>query len=209
MLERTGPDGLLICARCGKPILHKYDCIGHHRIELNDDNVNDYSISLNPDNVELIHFKCHNKEHKRFDGTQWTGFQQRVYIVWGSPCSGKSTWVNENANDDDLILDLDRIWGAICNSDREHKPGRLKAVVFAIRDEMINQIKTRSGKWRCAYVIGGYPHDTDRQRLADLLRAELIHIDTSKEVCMDRAPNDEWRGFIEEWWDDYTPPFES
>ena len=180
--ERTNEDGYVICAHCGKPILKKYDCIGHHKIELSDANCNDFSVSLNPANVDLIHFKCHNEIHNRFNG-----FSQQVFIVWGSPCSGKSTWVKENANEDDLILDLDRIWEAVCFSPREKKPGRLKANVFGIRDTIIDQIRMRKGTWRNAFVIGGYPHAVDRERLADLLRADLVFIDTPREICLERS----------------------
>lgn len=196
MNERTH-DGLLICERCGKPILKKYDCIGHHKIELTDDNINDHSISLNPENVELIHFKCHNQAHDRWQGTQ------KVYIVYGSPRAGKTTWVKENAHDDDLILDIDRIWEALCKAGLE-KPGRIKANVFGVRDALIDQIRIRKGSWRNAYIIGGYPHATDRQRLADLLQAELIFIDTPKEVCLERAEG-VWKDYVEDWWEEFTP----
>ena len=54
--ERIDKNGEVICARCGKPIYKRYDIIGHHVTELTEDNVNDASISLNPDNVVLIHF---------------------------------------------------------------------------------------------------------------------------------------------------------
>ncbi|MFR7473078.1 MAG: HNH endonuclease, partial [Ruminococcus sp.] len=40
-MERTNAEGQIICEHCGKPIVHKYDCIGHHIIELNEANVND------------------------------------------------------------------------------------------------------------------------------------------------------------------------
>ena len=49
------------CERC--------NCIGqevHHKKRLNIDNVNDTSVSINPDNLELLCRDCHNKEHKRF-----------------------------------------------------------------------------------------------------------------------------------------------
>lgn len=200
ILERTNEDGFVICAHCGKPILKKYDCIGHHKIKLTDENCGDFSVSLNPENVELIHFKCHNELHNRFNG-----FSQQVFIVWGSPCSGKSTWVKQNANDDDLILDLDRIWEAVCFSSREKKPRRLAANVFGLRDELLDQIRIRKGTWRNAYVIGGYPHAVDRERLADLLRAELVFIDTPKAVCLERA-SEVWRPYVEEWWEEYLPP---
>ena len=197
--ERTDADGFVRCARCGEPILRKHDIIGHHIIPLNDDNVNDASIALNPDNIELIHFKCHNAEHQRFDG-----FRQRVYLVYGSPCAGKSTWVADNAYKDDLIVDVDALWEAVCKSDREHKPGRLKANVFGLRDCLIEQIKLRRGMWRNAFVIGGYPLKSDRDRLCEMLGAREIYIDTPKDVCLSRTPSDEWREFVEEWWEEYT-----
>ena len=199
-LERLNADGQLICAYCGKPIVKKYDCIGHHKIELTESNVEDASISLNPDNVELIHFKCHNKIHERFGG-----FRQRVFLVYGSPCSGKTTWVNENANADDLILDIDKLWESVCKSDRLHKPARLKANVFGIRDCILDQIRTRTGMWRNAYVVGGYPLRSDRDRLCDLLDAEPVYIEATKEECLSRAENSDWQSYVEDWFGSFVP----
>lgn len=198
-IERTNEDGYIMCAHCGKPILKKYDCIAHHRIELTDENVNDFSVSLNPENVELIHFSCHNRIHERFEG-----WKQRVYLVYGPPCAGKTTWVRSVARPDDLLLDIDLIWEAVCTSDRLHKPNRLKANVFGIRDAIIDQIRTRTGRWRTAYVIGTYPLRSDRDRLTGLLEAEEIFIDATEEECLDRAPNEEWKGFIREWFDSFS-----
>lgn len=197
-LERV-KDGQLICEYCGMPIVKSYDCIGHHITELTEENVNDYLISLNPENIMLIHFKCHNRIHERFEG-----FTQRVYLVYGSPCSGKTTWVNEQASDDDLIVDIDRLWEAICKSDRYHKPAKLKKVVFRMRDDLIDQIKHRNGFWKNAYVIGGYPMSTERRRICELLGAVPIFIDTPEAECMERAPTEEWKGYIADWWEDYT-----
>lgn len=199
MQERTNEQGELICEYCGKPINKKYDCIGHHEIELTSENVNDYAISLNPANIKLIHFKCHNKIHKRFNG-----FFRSVYLVYGSPCSGKSAWVNEVANDDDLILDIDSIWQCVCKADRYSKPNRLKANVFGIRDCIIDQIRTRTGTWKNAYIIGGYPLRSDRDRLCDMLRATPIYIEATKEECLSRAKNKAYQEYIEDWFDSFV-----
>lgn len=200
--DRINEDGFIICAHCGKPIIKKYDCIAHHTVELTDENVNDYLISFNPDLIELVHFACHNSKHKRAKGIQ--NFKQDVYIVYGSPCSGKTTWVNEQATADDLIVDLDSIWECLSVADRYHKPARLKANVFGVRDCLIDQIKTRKGNWRNAYIIGGYPLATDRERLSQMLRAELVFIDEDFETCISRAENDDWKKFVEDWFDAYT-----
>lgn len=59
-IERTDENGFIICAHCGKPIVKKYDCIGHHKEELTEENYENPEISLNPDNVVLVHQRCHN-----------------------------------------------------------------------------------------------------------------------------------------------------
>lgn len=198
-LDRVGDNGCLLCEHCGKPIVHKYDCIAHHKIELTESNVNDYNISLNPDNIMLIHHKCHNLIHKRFEG-----FIQQVYIVYGSPCSGKSSWVNEVATKDDLIVDVDKIWECVSVCDKYNKPNRLKANVFGLRDTLLDQVRTRTGMWLNAYVIGGFPLATDRERMADRLGARLIFIDTDKETCLSRAKSNDWINYINDWFDSYT-----
>lgn len=201
-IERVDADGNIICAECGKPIIRKYDCVGHHIEELTEDNVNDALVSLNPDNVELIHFRCHNAKHGRFDGSMraWQG----VYLVYGSPCAGKTTWVKENANADDLVVDIDALWAAVCTGGKYDKRNRLKANVFALRDVLIEQIRMHVGMWRFAYVIGGYPLRTDRDRLCSMLRARPIFIDTDMQTCMERAENDDWKGYVSDWFEAYT-----
>ena len=199
-LERVDDTGQVICSYCHKPITRKYDCIGHHRIELTEQNVNDPDISLNPENISLVHFRCHNLIHRRFEG-----FYQQVYLVYGPPCAGKTTWVDSVANDDDLIIDIDRIWECLCNSDRYHKPNRIKTNVFGVRDALIDMVKVRKGMWRNAYVIGTYPLRTDRDRICSQLRAREIFIYESKEACMGRASDEKWKQYINEWFDDYVP----
>ena len=209
-LERVNENGDLICEHCGEPIIKSYDCIGHHKIELNNVNVHDPEIALNPDNIMLIHFKCHNEIHERF------GYErpQQVYIVYGSPCSGKSTWVKNNAAKDDLVLDIDNIYEMInpINSKYE-KSKKLSQNVFCIRDCILDMIKTRTGKWQNAYIIGGYPLAMERKRLADLLGAKLCHIETDKETCIQNLYNDkereqvkdQWLTYIEDYWSKYQP----
>ena len=37
-LERVNAEGFIICEHCDKPIVKAYDCIGHHKIELTEQN---------------------------------------------------------------------------------------------------------------------------------------------------------------------------
>lgn len=201
-IMRAAPDGSVICEYCGKPIVKAYDCIGHHVTELTEENVDDVSVSLNPENVQLVHFRCHNAIHKRFDGGGKK--EQRVYIVYGSPCAGKTTWVRENAERGDLILDLDRLWAAVraeCCGTYE-KPNELKGIIFGMRDDLTEMIACRRGNWHHAYIIGGYPLEAERERLADRVGADrVIFIDTPQEVCMERALHKgaDWPGYVSDW----------
>lgn len=188
--ERATADGLVICEHCGKPIIKSYDCIGHHIEELTEENVDNALISLNPENVQLVHFRCHNEIHKRFGYAERR--VQRVYIVYGAPCSGKSAFVNDVAEPGDIVLDIERLWTAVkagkCG--KNIKPTEIKGNVFALRDCLLDQIRTRRGRWNNAYIIGGYPLQGERERLAaDVGADKLVFIDTPKEVCLQRASN--------------------
>lgn len=193
MLERVDGNGDVICEHCGKAIVKAYDCIGHHKTQLTEANVNDWSVSLNPDNIALVHHKCHNEIHNRF-GT-WT---RHVYIVYGSPCSGKSTWVNERATQDDLIIDIDRIYEAINNG----RSSRVYDNVMSVYRSLVDMVQTRNGRWINAFIVRTFPMKGERERLAAQLDAELIYIDTDKETCLERAYKraEGYDKLVEDWW---------
>jgi predicted kinase len=202
--ERIDASGNIICAHCGKPIVRAYDCIGHHRKHLTEENYTDYNISLNPDNIELVHHKCHNIIHNKL------GYAQRqVFIVYGSPLSGKSSYVSEAMVEGDLIIDIDNIWECVSGCDRYVKPNRLKSVVFSVRDNLLESVKYRRGKWLNAYIIGGYPYQAERERLAESLGAREVFIDTPYEECVKRLQACEdrdvkqWEQYIADWWLQY------
>lgn len=212
MNTRIDAEGNIICAECGKPIVHGYECIGHHKEELTMQNVNDRSISLNPDNIDLVHLKCHNKIHKRFGGRVKT-WQRKVYYVYGAPCSGKSTFVRDNMQVGDLVLDIDRLWSALSGQPEYIKPNEIKPIVFNTRNAILDGIKTRAGNWQTAWVIEGGALIGDRMRRIDALGAESVFIDTPKDMCLERLASDkersivqaQWVEYIERWFEDYQP----
>ena len=125
------------CSRCGEVFLDFSKLIGHHTIELNEGNVDDPSISLNPELIEIICHDCHNKEHRRF------GNKQNVYIVYGSPLSGKTTLVRELMQYGDIVLDIDELWQAVTFQDEYIKPKNARFNIFALRDNLLEQIKLK------------------------------------------------------------------
>ena len=206
--QRTQEDGYVYDELNGQPLLRAFDIVAHHKTQLTMQNVNDYNISLNPDNIMLVSQKSHNEIHARFGYMS----QRKVYYVWGAPCSGKTTYVNAIKGNSDLIVDIDNIWQCVTGGKRYEKPDALKANVFAIRDLLIDQIRTRAGKWERAYVIEGGALKGERTRRIAFLGAEDIYIDTDKQTCLNRLISDEtrtedqkkeWTAYIERWFNDF------
>lgn len=196
------------CERCKKIIVRSIEIIGHHKEELTPENVSDYDISLNPDKVELICRSCHDEEHNRFGHK----VKHNVYIVYGAPLSGKKTFVNQSITRGDMVIDIDRLYEAISMLPSYDKPNNLFSNVINIHNALIDNVKTRYGKWNDCYLVGGYADKYKREKMANDLGAELIFCDTSKEECLNRLSideerkyrRDEWREFIEKWFDNHS-----
>lgn len=196
------------CQHCGKIIIRSVDIIGHHIKELTPENVNDYNISLNPDNVLLVDSDCHNEVHKRFG---YVNVERKVYLVYGSPFAGKKTFVKHQMKRGDIVIDMDRLFEAVSMMQAFDKPENLLNNVMGIHNLLIDNIKTRYGKWNNAWVIGGYADKYKRDKMANDLGAELIFCDVAKEECLFRLEQDEarqyrqdeWRRYIDKWWDTY------
>ena len=207
IMQRMTPEGFVIDEVTGKPILKAFDIILHHKTFLTEDNVNDASVSLNPDNIQIVSHRTHNYIHNKL------GYKRReIYLVYGSPCSGKNTYVDSVMEPGDLLLDVDKIKQAITNKSTHILVPQLNPIIFGIRDFMFESIRLKRGYWNNAYIVGGFPLISERERLCKKYGAREIYIDTPKEVCLERLKNDpdgrdieEWTRFIEEWWRRYTP----
>lgn len=205
--ERTNPsDGILYSEYSGKPIANGYDIILHHKKPLTMNNVNDFSISLNPENIMIVTHAEHNEIHARFGYCA----ERKVYYVYGAPCSGKTSFVYRVKGNSDLILDMDSIWECL-TGDRYSKPNALKQNAFAIRNAIYDMIKTRYPRqgWERAYVIETGARKAQREERIKTLGAEPIFIEATKEECLARLEQDtkrdkeKWKEYIDEWFNDY------
>ena len=205
--ERIKEDGLIYDEVTNQPILQRYDIILHHVIPLTEDNVNDYNVSLNPYNIQVVSHKTHNMIHGKLNDSQ-----RYIYLVYGAPYSGKTTYVDSVREAGDLIVDINLMWQCVSGLAPYEKPGRLNAIVFGIRDFLLESVRTRRGKWRNAYVVGGYPLSSDRERLCRMLGAREIYIDTPEDICRKRLEadesnphKDEYQKYITDWFTWYRP----
>lgn len=212
--ERGKKYGGPTCEHCGKRVARSFELTGHHIIELTPENVDDANISLNPDNILIVHnHPCHDEIHGRFGfgaGGERRKYSHNVYLVYGPPLSGKTTLVAQRMEYGDLIVDMDRLYSAITMLPEYDKPNRLLQIVRGVHNLLIDNIKTRYGKWENAWVIGGYADKYKRDKMIHELGAEPIFCDVSKEECLQRLKGDqsrkwaEWSKYIEKWFEEYT-----
>ena len=203
IIERHG-----ICERCGKDFsADTSQLIAHHKEHLTDDTLVDPMVAVNPDNIEIVCEKCHSHYHA------YKGFTRRkqVFIVYGAPLSGKSTYVRENMDAGDLVVDLDALRVAIGFQSLYAPVLSLNKTAFALRDFLYDQIRIRAGDWSTAWVVSGLPRKDERDRLAARLGASLILMETTQAECHARllAADDgrypEWEKYIDQWFRDYVP----
>ena len=203
--QRKHADGFVYDEITGKRIVKAYDIVAHHKIELTLANVNDANISLNPDNIQIVSFTTHNAIHNRFGS--WT---RHIYLVYGCPLSGKSTFVKERAGIHDLVIDIDKIYACISNNPLYIKSGRLYDNMRTVYDALLGDVKRKNGKWVNAFIVGGFPFKGERERTATEYGAELIYIDCTEEEARARlqASQDgrdkvEWSKHISTWFNRY------
>lgn len=192
--ERIARDGELRCDWCGRQIVAPYDAICHHVVPLTEANVGDPSVSLNPENLQVVHHNCHNQIHGRVGNGR-----RAVYLVWGAPKSGKSWYVDSIRTRNDIVIDIAELYHALGS---EVGSKKVAPVVFRLRDELYDVVRTRYGRWDNAYIVGTYPIEMERVRLMDTMRAEEVFIDTPMEMCLARCRTEEEMGYVRQWFRD-------
>lgn len=198
----------LRCEHCGQPVTRASELTLHHIIEITPANVHDATITLNPENVLVVHHHCHNQIHQRFGHEPEKG----VWIVYGPPLAGKKTYVREHKGRCDLVVDMDSLFAAVTMLPAYEKPDGLLPNVLAAQRVLLDNVKTRYGRWHSAWVIGGYADKYRREQLAENLGAELVFCDVSREECLRRLAVDEarrywlaeWRRYIDRWFIEYV-----
>jgi predicted kinase len=119
--------------------------------------------------------------------------KQNVYIVWGSPASGKTTYVRNHMQPGDLVVDLDLLKQSISMSYKTATTDNLLSVAIALRDTLYNLIAERRVQCDNVWVVAGLPKKEQREALRIRLNGELVYIEATKQQCIERAMNDEER----------------
>lgn len=127
-----------------------------------------------------------------------------VYLIYGSPCSGKTTYVKEHLKAGDIVCDVDKLYTALCFYEEHNEEIYAKEVACMLHENLLNIIRDRKGNWKDAYVIS-LANTTEKVK-ADMKRVKAdkcIFMDTSFEECIKRAKERPFyfQWIIEEWFE--------
>ena len=197
-----------VCDRCGKDFSADTSyLIAHHKDHLTDETLADPAVAVNPENIEILCHKCHSHYHPE---RGYIKKRKQVFLVYGPPLSGKTSYVRDNMEPGDLVVDLDMIGHCVSFLPVYQAPPQLSTIIFGVRDHLYDQIRIRNGDWSTAWVIAGLPRKNERERLASRLGASCILINTPRDECQKRLLNAddgrsmEWAEYIDKWFKDYT-----
>lgn len=135
-----------------------------------------------------------------------------VYIVWGCPGSGKTTYVKKHMEDGDLVIDLDYIKQSISLSNKTECKDNLLDIALNIRDYLYELVSKRNVDANNIWVVAGVPTQEEREQLTNKVNAtKLIYIEATEQQCIDRILNDTERidkdiqiKIIDKWFKQYN-----
>lgn len=132
----------------------------------------------------------------------------QVNVVWGPPAAGKSTYVEENKGENDLIYDFDALMRDISGLDIYDRNEHLISYLVDFRAQIIERLEDEA-QLDTAWLIVSFPEGELKEDL-EALGAEFILVYEDKETCLQRIEDDErrkdkeeWKEAVENWFEKY------
>jgi len=191
-----------ICEDCGE-----IASIVHHIKPITPNNINDPNITLNQNNFKAVCEDCHTLIHSggvkqngvTFDENGNIAKEANVFLVCGSPASGKSFYVKNRKTKHDIVIDLDYICAALMgeldNIYADHEP--VLSVALEVKALLYEVITARRGKWQKAYVVTSIANIAEQKAIAREINAEIVLIDTNIGDCLKNLRADKRRAKVE------------
>lgn len=103
----------------------------------------------------------------------------KVYLVIGPPCGGKTTYVQTHRKPGEIIIDADLIAQSLGSTDSHAHDPYIKALASLLKEDAIRQCK-RLG-YTCWIVT------TSHEAVKMIQHTQVIEIDPGIDACLSRA----------------------
>ena len=113
-----------------------------------------------------------------------------VRIVCGPPSSGKTTYVKTNAKAGDIIWDFDAVSRSIVHKTGSDRNVATIGMANKMRDAFLQEVHKQVSEktlMNDVWVTWGLPNVETRRKLATALKAEVIVIEASPDLCREQG----------------------
>ena len=111
-----------------------------------------------------------------------------IHVVLGPPCSGKSTYIRENANKGDVLVDYDVIATALGSTKPHGAEGAIKDAAYKARTAVVHYLIENAESVE-GWIIHSEPAGWQMEAYKNA-GAEIIELDADEETCLSRAEQD-------------------
>lgn len=189
------------CEECVKYGRLKTANVVHHIVP----HRGNYELFWDDRNWQAMNKRCHDRHTFREtrkginNKMSWEGYRfdsegemvpVKVYLIWGAPASGKTTYVREHMQEGDMVVDLDMIKQSIGMVGKTEAWDLLLETAIGIRDylyDLIDKRKIKTNVW----VIAGLPTKQERDAVIKKIRPDDIKfIDATQDKCIEQAIKD-------------------
>lgn len=121
-------------------------------------------------------------------------------LVWGPPCSGKTTHVATHKQPGDIVIDYDAIAVALGSPSSHDHPAAMRPIIVAAWLAALHEAERQPVRM---WLIKGFPTPAERKRAT-----RTVLLDTPRAECEDRARHlrpGTWLPLIADWYTRYSP----
>lgn len=132
----------------------------------------------------------------------------KVRIVYGPPSAGKTTYMEQHAKPDDLVVDIDRVYACFSNSPMYTKPQKLWGVMQKIKAAALDAIKAQAPQGCTLWILGGFATKAQRNEMASLFDGhdvECVLVYADEQTCIARSKTANYPLWIRRWFAEYEP----
>lgn len=180
----------------------------------------DYELFWDESNWQALCKKCHDRKTAIEDGgfgnielypKGLTASRIPLIIVCGPPGSGKTTYVYNNKEDNDLVIDLDEIKSKLSGLPLYQANDRWLKPSIDERNKLLKRLST-TYEYNRAWFIVGAPSRIEREFWRNALKPEkVVVLETPERICIERIRNDKRREYVaaqqinavRKWWAEY------
>lgn len=129
---------------------------------------------------------------------------RNVKIIYGAPCSGKTTYAKRHMGKKDVVCDGDAITNALRLSEGHDQPAYLFELLMSMRNSFANFLGTSKGAGINTFWIIARRRDSPICKIAERhSKPEYIEMKATQDECLTRLMSDStrqdkefWRGVI-------------